>query len=69
MSLSCGVFSRVDKLMISCCIPLYVADLLGCQLPCVQQISLDVSGCDVSYPECSGSSGLSQDVVSPGETD
>lgn len=45
-------------------VALCAVDLLGRQLPCVQQISLDVSGYGVSYPECSGSPGMFQAVVS-----
>lgn len=56
---NCCVFRGADKLAVSCSVALCVADL-GCQLPCVQQISRDASGCDVRYPECSGSCGMTQ---------
>ena len=67
MPSSCGVLRGADKLAVSCSFVWCVEDLLGCQLPCMQQITLNASGCGVSYPECSGSSGLVQDMVSSGE--
>ena len=68
MPSSCGVFRGADKLEIGCSVALCATDFLGylrlqCQFPYGQQISWDASVCDVSYPECSGSSGM----VSPGE--
>ena len=61
---SCGVFRGTDKLVISCPVALCIADLLGCQLPCVQQISLDISGCRVNCPVGSGSPGMPQAMLS-----
>ena len=81
MPSSHGVFREADKLqsvtLLSCSsrspgMPVALcADLLGClrvycQLPCRQRISWDTSSSVVSYPECSGSSGLAQDMGSPG---
>jgi hypothetical protein len=40
---------------------------ISSQLLHVEQISCDASGCGVSYLECSGSPGITQDVVSSGE--
>jgi hypothetical protein len=63
----CGVFRATDKQAVSCSVALCVAHLLGCQLPCVHQISLETSGCGVNCPVGSGSSGMVQYMVSPGE--
>ena len=58
MPSSCGVFRGIDKLVISCSVAQCAADLLGClRLWCRLPNS----------SECSGSSGMAQDMVSSGE--
>lgn len=56
---SFSVYGRSPGMLLSC-----GAFRLWCQLPCGHLISWDALDCCVSYPECIGSLGMSQAVVS-----